>query len=106
VSARCRIVRHRVIERHGSSRGQPERIIPLALALVTFLVFSPALWNGFVVGWDDGCTLVENQAYRGLTWPQLRWMFSTMLMGHWTPLTWLTFGLDYVLWGMNPAGFT
>jgi hypothetical protein len=49
--------------------------------------------------------LAENQAYRGLTWPQIRWMFSTTLMGHWIPLTWLTFGLDYVLWGMNPAGY-
>ena len=26
-------------------------------------------------------------------------------MGHWIPLTWLTFGLDYVLWGMNPVGY-
>jgi tetratricopeptide (TPR) repeat protein len=80
------------------------RIIPLALALVTFLVFLPTLWNGFVA-WDDYMNLVENQAYRGLAWSQLRWMFSTMLMGHWIPLTWLTFGLDYVIWGMNPAGY-
>ena len=80
------------------------RIIPPALALVTFLVFLPTLWNGFVA-WDDYMNLVENQAYRGLAWPQLRWMFSTMLMGHWIPLTWLSFGLDYVIWGMNPAGY-
>jgi protein O-mannosyl-transferase len=80
------------------------RVIPPALALITFLVFVPALWNGFVA-WDDYMNLVDNQAYRGLTWPQIRWMFSTMLMGHWIPLTWLTFGLDYVVWGMNPAGY-
>src|SRR5439155_8956336 len=80
------------------------RLIPLALALVTFLVFLPALWNGFVE-WDDYVNLYENEGYRGLTWPQIRWMFSTTLMGHWIPLTWLTFGLDYVLWEMNPAGY-
>ena len=80
------------------------RIIPLALALVAFLVFLPALWNGFV-RWDDHLNLLENQDYRGLTWPQVRWMFSTLLLGHWIPLTWLTFGLDYVLWGMEPAGY-
>src|SRR5207245_5423 len=80
------------------------RLIPLALALVTFLVFLPALWNGFVE-WDDYVNLYENEGYRGLTWPQIRWMFSTTLMGHWIPLTWLTFGLDYVIWGMNPAGY-
>src|SRR2546425_523337 len=26
-------------------------------------------------------------------------------MGHYIPLTWLTFGLDYVQWGMNPTGY-
>jgi Tfp pilus assembly protein PilF len=80
------------------------RLIPLALALTTFLVFLPALWNGFVE-WDDQVNLYENEKYRGLTWPQIRWMFSTVLMGHWIPLTWLTFGLDYVFWGMDPFGY-
>ena len=80
------------------------RIIPLALALVTFVVFLPSLWNGFV-RWDDHLNLLENQNYRGLTWAQIRWMFSTTLLGHWIPLTWLTFGLDYVLWEMQPAGY-
>jgi protein O-mannosyl-transferase len=80
------------------------RIIPLALALVTFLVFLPALWNTFVE-WDDQVNLYKNEEYRGLTWPQIRWMFSTVLLGHWIPLTWLTFGLDFVLWGMNPLGY-
>jgi tetratricopeptide (TPR) repeat protein len=26
-------------------------------------------------------------------------------MGHYIPVTWLTFGLDYVLWGMESAGY-
>ena len=79
-------------------------MIPLGLAVIAFLVFSPALWNGFVE-WDDQVNLYENPDYRGLTWPQIRWMFSTVLMGHWIPLTWLTFGLDYVLWEMNSFGY-
>ena len=79
-------------------------LIPLALAVITFLVFIPALWNGFVA-WDDQVNLYDNPAYRGLTWPQIRWMFSNVTMGHWIPLTWLTFGLDFVLWGMSPFGY-
>ncbi len=78
--------------------------IPLALALVTFTVFSPALWNGFVE-WDDYVNLFNNQNYRGLHWPQVRWMFTSALMGHYIPLTWLTFGLDHAVWGMNPFGY-
>src|SRR2546426_4154928 len=68
------------------------------------LVFLPALWNDFVE-WDDQVTLTGNQEYRGLMWPQIRWMSTTVLLGHWIPLTWLTFGLDFVIWGMNPAGY-
>lgn len=26
-------------------------------------------------------------------------------MGHWIPVTWLTLGLDHVLWGMDPRGY-
>jgi tetratricopeptide (TPR) repeat protein len=79
-------------------------MIPLVLAVITFLVFLPGLWNGFVE-WDDQVNLYENPDYRGLTWPQIRWMFTNVLMGHWIPLTWLTFGLDYVVWEMKPFGY-
>lgn len=80
------------------------RAIPFALAAVSFLVFSPALLNGFV-HWDDSANLFDNPAYRGLGWTQIRWMFTSTLMGHYIPVTWLTFGLDYTLWGMNPVGY-
>ncbi|HXJ80451.1 MAG TPA: tetratricopeptide repeat protein [Candidatus Methylomirabilis sp.] len=78
--------------------------IPLGLALVTFAVFSPALRNGFVE-WDDYTNLFENPHFRGLHWANIRWMFCNTLMGHFIPVTWLTFGLDYTLWGMNPLGY-
>jgi hypothetical protein len=77
---------------------------PILVALIVFLVFLPALRDGFV-DWDDGALLVDNLAYRGLGGSEIRWMFSTVLLGHYVPLTWLTWGLDYVLWGMNPAGY-
>jgi tetratricopeptide (TPR) repeat protein len=80
------------------------RAIPFALAAITFLVFSPALLNGFVQ-WDDSANLFDNPSYRGLGWKQIRWMFTNTLMGHYIPVTWLTFGLDYTLWGMNPLGY-
>jgi hypothetical protein len=46
-----------------------------------------------------------NPHYRGLGLANLRWMLTTALGGHWTPLTWLTLGLDYVLWDMDPFGY-
>ncbi len=80
------------------------RFIPFALSLVTFAVFSPALRNGFVE-WDDYTNLFENPHFRGVHWTHIRWMFTSTLMGHYIPFTWLTFGLDYTLWGMNPFGY-
>jgi Flp pilus assembly protein TadD len=77
---------------------------PLGVALVTVLVFTPALWNGFV-DWDDDVNLTRNPDFRGLSWTHLRWMLGTTLTGHYIPFTWLSFALDYRLWGMNPAGY-
>jgi protein O-mannosyl-transferase len=68
------------------------------------VVFAPALSNGFVE-WDDRMNFTENPHFRGLGAVQLRWMFTSAVGGHWTPVTWLTLGLDYVLWGMNPFGY-
>jgi tetratricopeptide (TPR) repeat protein len=75
----------------------------LLLAQFVFLAFFPALRAGFV-GWDDDTYFLNNPYYRGLGRAQLAWMF-TVMSGHYMPLTWLTHGLDYVLWGMRPAGY-
>jgi Flp pilus assembly protein TadD len=80
------------------------RAAPLALALVTAVVFAPVLRAGFV-DWDDPVNLLENPYYRGLGWPQLRWMLTANVMGHWIPVTWLTLGADFAVWGMNPFGY-
>jgi protein O-mannosyl-transferase len=79
-------------------------LVPLGVAAITVVAFAPALHNGFV-SWDDSRNFLDNPHYRGLGGEQLRWMWSTFLMGHYVPLTWMTLGLDYVLWGMNPAGY-
>lgn len=78
--------------------------IAAILALSTAAAFLPALWNEFV-NWDDYETLVDNARYRGLGWAQVRWMFTTFHMGHYQPLSWITFALDYLIWGSDPFGY-
>src|SRR5438445_13285331 len=78
-------------------------LAPLLIAFITFAAFLPALQNQFV-SWDDDKNFLDNPHYRGLAWTQLRWMWTTH-MGHYIPLTWMTLGLDYLLWGMNPVGY-
>ena len=80
------------------------RAAPIALALLTAVVFAPVLRAGFV-DWDDPINFLENPYYRGLGWSQLRWMLTANVMGHWIPVTWLTLGADFAVWGMNPFGY-
>jgi protein O-mannosyl-transferase len=79
-------------------------LAPAIVAALTFLTFLPVLWNGFA-DLDDGKNLVSNPLYRGLGWTEVSWMFTTLHNGHYRPLTWVTFGFDYLIWGMNPAGY-
>src|SRR6059058_3365520 len=91
-------------EAHASTHRWVFRLLPVLIALVTVVPFLPTLDNQFV-NWDDDDNLVENPQYRGLGWTHLRWMWTTSHIGHYAPLTWMTFGLDYLLWGMNPVGY-
>src|SRR3989338_7200696 len=76
-------------------------LLPAPLAFVAFL---PALRAEFVL-WDDDTNFLKNTAWRGLGWAELEWMFTTPHKGQWIPLSWLTLGLDYRLWGLHPSGF-
>jgi len=74
---------------------------PVGIALAASLPFLPSLQGQFLY-WDDVTNFLMNEGYRGLGWPQLRYMLTTTLLGHWIPLTWLTLGVNYALGGMNP----
>jgi hypothetical protein len=82
----------------------PRWLPPGLVVVVTLAAFLPTLGNGFVP-WDDAMNLLDNPYYRGLGPAQLRWMFTTFRAGHYIPLTWLSLGLDYLLWGLHPAGY-
>ena len=93
------------MENHTTASAESvRRLIPLVIILLSVLAFLPALQNGFV-DWDDSANLIGNSRYRGLGWTELRWMFSTLHMSNYRPLAWMTFGMDYVLWGMEPFGY-
>lgn len=67
--------------------------LALAVFIIVFVTFMPALKNGFV-DWDDTDNFLRNTDYRGMGPDNIQWMFTTFYMGHYQPLTWLTLGLD------------
>lgn len=84
---------------HGS-----DWLVVASVLCLTWIVFLPALGGGFLP-WDDESNLVTNRAWRGLGWPQLGWMLTTFHKGHWIPVTWMSFGADYLVWDMEPKGY-
>jgi protein O-mannosyl-transferase len=81
-----------------------DRLVGVLLGLIVIGVFLPGL-HGEFLDWDDPKNFLENPHYRGLGPAQLHWMFTAFHHGHYMPMTWLTLGWDYVLWGMNPFGY-
>src|SRR5213075_1867138 len=76
----------------------------IAVAVIAAIPFLPALTADFVA-WDDDRNFLRNPFYRGLGFTNLKWMWTTFHMGHYVPLSWMTLGLDYELWGMNATGY-
>jgi Flp pilus assembly protein TadD len=75
-------------------------LIPLAV----LAAFWPTLRADFIT-WDDEANFLNNPHFRGLDWRNLRWMFTTLHMGNYQPLSWLFSCLGYSLWGMHPFGY-
>lgn len=86
----------------------PSRPSPRVLALCVFVVacipFLPALTAGFS-DFDDTGFLLEVDQWRGLGPDNLAWIFSTMRLGHYQPLTYLSYAIEFELFGLNPAVF-
>ena len=77
---------------------------PLVVALISGASFLPAL-SGSFLNWDDNVNFLDNSSYRGLGLDHLRWDTTTVLFGHYIPLTRLTWSANYVLGGLDPWGY-
>lgn len=85
-------------------RSSAAWLVPAIVATLTIVAFLPSLSNGFVT-WDDDKNFLNNPHYRGLGPSNLAWMWTTFRLGHYIPLSWMSLGMDYVAWGMNPFGY-
>jgi tetratricopeptide (TPR) repeat protein len=87
-----------------SSPGKRTFILSLFLVLLTVLAYSPVRNNAFI-NFDDNQYITDNAHVKaGLSWDTVTWAFTTYDAANWHPLTWLSHGLDYQLFGLNPAG--
>jgi len=76
----------------------------LMLGILLALVYWPAL-TGTFVNYDDPLYITENQLIQqGFSWRSLHWSFTSISVGHWHPLTWLSHLAAIELFGLNPFG--
>lgn len=66
------------------------------------IAFSPALSAGWT-NWDDPAMVLNDPTRFGLD--QLAWMWTEQHMGHYAPLSWMTFAFDRAIWGLESVGW-
>lgn len=76
----------------------------VSAGIICFVVYLRALTCGFV-NLDDPDFVVTNTAIRQLDSHFWSWAFTTSPFDLWIPLTWLSYAIDYRMWGLNPVGF-
>lgn len=71
------------------------------MVAVVGVVFQSAR-TGALLAWDDDINLLGNPHVRGLTWENLRWMFTdTSHMRRYVPLAWLGWAVDDAWFGLT-----
>jgi arylsulfatase A-like enzyme len=79
--------------------------LAIILALVTLVAYLPVFGNEFV-NYDDDHYIVNNFNVRyGLSGDGIVYAFTSSHGANWFPLTWLSWMLDYEIYGMEPRGF-
>ncbi len=79
-------------------------MVAALLVAVTACAYLKALGNGFV--FDDKQYVLNNpHVQNGLSWPDVRWSFTSIYASNWHPLTWISLMIDNQIWGMNAFGY-
>ena len=80
-------------------------IFCLLLALATIALYNSVTRAPFL-NFDDQVYVTDNPQVRaGLTWNTVVWTFRTPKAFDWHPITWLSYALDWQIFGSDPAGY-
>jgi Flp pilus assembly protein TadD len=71
-------------------------------ALAVWAVYGSARHSAFVL-WDDDYNIQQNPHLGGITWENLKWMFTdTAYARRYLPLSWLGWNVEHDLFGLTP----
>lgn len=80
----------------------------LALYIVLVLATLAVYWQVHefdFINFDDNLLVYENPHISRISLDSLRWSFTTTYADLWSPFLWLSFLLDYQLYGLNAGGY-
>lgn len=88
-----------------SEKQRNRLLLPLLLAILIAITFSPFLSNGFT-HWDDSVHLTENPLIHSLSLTNIGKIFMTVRPHTiYIPLVTISFAIEHKIWGMNPFGY-
>ena len=73
------------------------------LALATIAIYAQTATHGYLAYDDDQYVYENHWVKAGLTASNIAWAFTTFFYANWHPLTWISYMLDFSLWGENPG---
>lgn len=80
-------------------------LISVILIGMTLLVYWPVSHYPFI-NFDDGVYVYQNPDVQdSLPLKKISWAFTTTRLANWHPLTWLSYLMDYQLFGLNAGGY-
>ncbi len=82
--------------RETTSPGWLRAEMPAAIFVIVFALFIPTLFADWMA-YDDEMNFLRRPHYRGLAPENLKWMWTNR-EGLWIPLTWMSLGLDHLIW--------
>ncbi len=88
-------------ERSESTKLWLGAILVLALTLVAHV----RGLQGQFVEWDDTSHITRNATIRAVSFENVRVMFTRPIAKLYCPLTWLSYAIDYQIWGRDPFGY-
>jgi hypothetical protein len=88
-----------------TSSNRRSFIICLILGLTTAAVYYQVQSFKFITYDDPYYVYTNPNIQSGITYESIKWAFSTGWTANWIPLTWLSYMLDWHLFGSNPSGY-
>ncbi len=89
-----------------NERSESDRIwLDVLIVLILTVAAHVHGLRGQFVEWDDTSHITRNLAIRSLSFQNLRVMFTQPTAKLYCPLTWLSFAIDYQIWGHDPFGY-